>query len=259
MTPLFSVQPKQLNQQQQQRQQKQQQHQHQQHQHQLGNADWVVWTDGACRNNGKKTASAGVGVFFGKDNPNNISLPVPLSLAPFTNQRAELYAALLAIQSVQEQLLQQQDQNQKVQGKKRRLVVKTDSKYTINCVGDWMKTWKTNGWMTSRGQLIRNLSLIRRVDDAIQNIKHTLNVSVSFVYVRGHSVDQGNQGANHLAVLATSPASPTKQRSKTHQVQPAPAPSAPDKTKNQDPPLPSAPDKTKKQGRPKTHKSELMI
>jgi ribonuclease HI len=28
-----------------------------------------VWTDGACRNNGKKGAVAGVGVYFGKDDP----------------------------------------------------------------------------------------------------------------------------------------------------------------------------------------------
>ena len=33
----------------------------------------IVYTDGACSNNGKPYARAGYGVYFGKDDPRNVS------------------------------------------------------------------------------------------------------------------------------------------------------------------------------------------
>lgn len=54
----------------------------------------VVYTDGACSNNGKPDAKAGYGIFFGNDNPYNVS--EPLRDGP-TNQRAEMTAVLEAM------------------------------------------------------------------------------------------------------------------------------------------------------------------
>lgn len=56
-----------------------------------------VYTDGACTKNGKPGAKAGYGVFFGDDNPYNLS--EPLEGHP-TNQRAEMTAALEAMRIV---------------------------------------------------------------------------------------------------------------------------------------------------------------
>lgn len=53
-----------------------------------------VYTDGACAKNGRAGACAGYGVYFGQDNPYNIS--APLKENP-TNQRAELTAVLEAM------------------------------------------------------------------------------------------------------------------------------------------------------------------
>ncbi len=55
----------------------------------------VVYTDGACTNNGKHGAQAGYGVFFGFNNPLNVSEPLPGTKA--TNQRAEMMAVAVAM------------------------------------------------------------------------------------------------------------------------------------------------------------------
>lgn len=57
----------------------------------------IVFTDGACQNNGKWNSRAGYGVFFGENSPYNISEPLR---GHATNQRAEMTAVLAAIQTV---------------------------------------------------------------------------------------------------------------------------------------------------------------
>lgn len=35
--------------------------------------DYYVYTDGSCRNNGNSNAIAGIGIYFGLDDPRNVS------------------------------------------------------------------------------------------------------------------------------------------------------------------------------------------
>jgi ribonuclease HI len=60
-----------------------------------------------------------------------------------TNNRAEIYAIV--------RLLEEAPMN----GRKSRLIIKTDSKYTINCV-DWASRWELKGWMRSPGEKVKN-------------------------------------------------------------------------------------------------------
>ena len=56
----------------------------------------VAWTDGACRfNQDARVRRAGWGVFWGRDDPENIGKP--LAGLQQTNQRAELRAATRAV------------------------------------------------------------------------------------------------------------------------------------------------------------------
>lgn len=48
----------------------------------------IVYTDGACEGNGQSGSEAGVGVYFGNNDPRNVS--EPLAGDRQTNQRAEL-------------------------------------------------------------------------------------------------------------------------------------------------------------------------
>ena len=40
------------------------------------NPDYYVYTDGACSNNGRENAKAGIGIFLGQDDPRNVCEPV---------------------------------------------------------------------------------------------------------------------------------------------------------------------------------------
>ena len=58
-----------------------------------------VYTDGSCLKNGRQGAVAGIGVYFGRGDPRNISLPY---LNKPTNNRAEMTAILEAYKALGE-------------------------------------------------------------------------------------------------------------------------------------------------------------
>ncbi|KAJ2874987.1 hypothetical protein H4R27_006445 [Coemansia aciculifera] len=142
----------------------------------------VVYTDGASSKNGKKGARAGVGVYFGAQDPRNIS--ESLAGPRQTNQRAELMAVLRAIETVS------------ASGSAKTLVICTDSMYTINCVNVWHFKWEKCGWVNSAGQQVNNQDLIRGILDRMKEYSG----SVQFIHVRGHSGIHGNEQADQLAV-----------------------------------------------------------
>ncbi|ESZ95707.1 hypothetical protein SBOR_3927 [Sclerotinia borealis F-4128] len=146
-------------------------------------ADTVkVWTDGSSRGNGKVGAVAGYGVFFGDGDERNIS--APLEGNPQTNQRAELTAALRALETVPLD---------------KHIEIVTDSNYTINCATVWYKGWEKKGWKTSTGKEVMNLDLImkirKRIDERTSN-----KVQTNLTWVKGHDQNPGNVAADRLAV-----------------------------------------------------------
>ena len=61
----------------------------------------IVYTDGSCKNNRRvkdisKQPKGGIGVFWGDENPFNIS--ESFTIYPVTNIRTELYACIKAIE-----------------------------------------------------------------------------------------------------------------------------------------------------------------
>ncbi|KAH6916525.1 hypothetical protein BKA70DRAFT_1092987 [Coprinopsis sp. MPI-PUGE-AT-0042] len=66
-----------------------------------GRQTFIVYTDGACMNNGYEDARAGYGAWFGNGDPRNISARVPRAL-PQTNNVGEALAVLMAIRAVPE-------------------------------------------------------------------------------------------------------------------------------------------------------------
>ncbi|XP_071323772.1 ribonuclease H1 isoform X4 [Trachinotus anak] len=95
----------------------------------------VVYTDGCCSANGKSGARAGIGVYWGHNHPLNVADRLP---GRQTNQRAELQAACRALEQAKEMNI-------------KKLVLYTDSKFTINGVTSWIKNWKLNGWRLKSG------------------------------------------------------------------------------------------------------------
>ncbi|CAK7271476.1 hypothetical protein SEPCBS119000_004627 [Sporothrix epigloea] len=141
-----------------------------------------IYTDGSSLGNGRRGASAGIGVFFGVGDKRNISerLKGPLQ----TNQRAELTAILRALQSV--------PVTQPV-------CIFSDSMYSINCISDWYKSWIKNGWRTRNGEPVVNQDVIKAVRSFIDT-RDKSGAATVFRWVKGHSTDSGNVAADQLAV-----------------------------------------------------------
>ena len=138
----------------------------------------IVYTDGSCTSNGQAGARAGVGVHWPCASYPELSFRL---LGHPTNQRAELAAVLAALRQTATD--------------PRLLEVRTDSKYTIDILTEWMQGWKRRGWTTSSGGDVQNRDLIEALDDALR----TRAGRVTYTHVRGHAGEPGNEAADALA------------------------------------------------------------
>jgi ribonuclease HI len=175
-----------------------------------------IYTDGSSLSNGKANAWGGVGVYFGPADGRNISEPLPG--AKQTNQRAELAAMARALE---------------VAPKDRKIVIVSDSKYAIDCVTDWFRNWRNNGWVSTSRKAVENKDLVEKVITLLEQ-RLALNrhrgghdagesqygsgvvvrdakmeqraywdrgpAGVRFEWVKGHASDEGNSAADELAV-----------------------------------------------------------
>ncbi|KAM5142615.1 ribonuclease H1 isoform 4-T4 [Callospermophilus lateralis] len=137
----------------------------------------VVYTDGCCSSNGRRRARAGIGVYWGPGHPLNIGIRLP---GRQTNQRAEIHAACKAIEQAKAQNIS-------------KLVLYTDSMFTINGITNWVQGWKKNGWKTSTGKEVINK------EDFMQLEELTHGMDIQWMHVPGHSGFVGNEEADRLA------------------------------------------------------------
>ncbi|KAI9003568.1 ribonuclease H-like domain-containing protein [Gaertneriomyces semiglobifer] len=140
-----------------------------------------VYTDGACTNNGKGArARAGYGVWYGHNDPRNISAPLPGPLQ--TNNRAEMTAVIKALQSVPKFM---------------HVIIHSDSQYMKNGIEKWIEGWKRTGWISkSSGKPVLNKDLWVELD----KLRDEYDGAIEFRYVKGHAGIAGNEGADKLAV-----------------------------------------------------------
>jgi len=141
-----------------------------------------VYTDGACPNNGKGGARAGVGVWWGAAHPLNYSRRATGDKQ--TNNVAEIQAGIVAIR-------------QAVAARRTKLLIHTDSQFLISCVTQWMQGWKKKGWVTASGQPVKNKDDLLVLDKLIQENK---GLQIRWNHVKGHSNVPGNEAADKLAV-----------------------------------------------------------
>ncbi|XP_078069325.1 ribonuclease H1 [Mustelus asterias] len=137
----------------------------------------AVYTDGCCTGNGQKRAKAGIGVYWGPGHSLNLSERLP---GRQTNQRAEIVAACRAIEQAKELNIE-------------KLIIFTDSMFTINGITKWIKSWKTNGWKLSSGGSVINKQDFERLD------KLNSGINVEWMHVPGHAGFTGNEAADSLA------------------------------------------------------------
>ncbi len=162
----------------------------------------VIYTDGSARPDPiTHQMRAGYGVWFGEEDPRNFK--APLKLADPTNNRAELMAAIDALETLREWTVETPEAAEEYEPVDRpflvtpdRLVVLCiDSRYVIDCVTKYWEGWQNNNW---RGNTVRNRHLIEKLRGL-----YAARGNVAFQWVPGHSQIRGNEEADRLAGEAT--------------------------------------------------------
>jgi ribonuclease HI len=139
----------------------------------------TIYTDGSCSDNGSVKARAGAGVYFGPDDPRNLAEPVPLALYPQSSNAGELYAAVLALRTVN--------------GYAEQINLVTDSNYVVEGMRSWVGKWKINGKWDKPS--LPNTRLWHELDALEKAQVHR----VRFLWVKGHANCTGNAAADALA------------------------------------------------------------
>lgn len=132
----------------------------------------VVYTDGACRGN-PGPGGWGVSLRYNGERKDMFGAEPQT-----TNNRMELMAAIVALETLTRPC---------------KVGVYTDSKYVLDGVTSWMADWKKRGWKTAAKKPVKNLELWQRLDEA------TNSHQIEWIWVKGHSGDEGNEVADALA------------------------------------------------------------
>ena len=132
----------------------------------------TLFTDGACRGN---PGPGGWGAYL-------IFKDKKKSLYGFeddtTNNRMELMAAIQGLKALKRSCT---------------IELKTDSKYVLQGITEWMPGWKKNGWKTAAKKPVKNVDLWQLLDNEVT--RHQVN----WQWVKGHAGIHGNEMADQLA------------------------------------------------------------
>ena len=154
------------------------------HENVIFNPDYYVYTDGACSNNGRDNALAGIGVFFGINDNRNISKKIE---GKQTNNTAEVSAIIETYYIIENDILN---------GKK--IAIVSDSEYAIKCVSSYGEKCYKKGWNVD----IPNKELVKT---AYEMYKDKLNIQFIHIKAHTHNTDIhsfGNDNADKLANIA---------------------------------------------------------
>jgi ribonuclease HI len=133
----------------------------------------VVYTDGSCIHNGDANAWAGAGVWFGRNDARNLAIRVPGVVQ--SNQAGEILA-------IQQAAARAPPDTQ--------LHIISDSQYAIDGLTIHLAKWVNRGWLG-----VANAALFRSAAYHLQ----ARSAPTTFQWVKGHSNDEGNDGADTLA------------------------------------------------------------
>ena len=144
----------------------------------------IVYTDGACSNNGMSNAKAGIGIYFGENDLRNTSKRIT---GKQTNNTAELSAIIYVAKILKKEIEQQIP-----------ITIYSDSQYAIRCCTTYGKKLYTKNWKKGK-KPIPNLILVKQAYLIYKDL-----ATVQFVYIPAHTgkTDKhsvGNEGADRLA------------------------------------------------------------
>jgi len=149
---------------------------------------FIIYTDGACKNNGSQKARAGIGVHFSENN--KISIPdisERLIYKKQTNNAAELMAILKSLEKCVEYNIYQ------------KIYIYTDSDYSMKCITLWYPEWIKKENFEDR----KNIDILHKINNLYKRL------DVEFIHIRAHTGlndihSKGNEMADRLAVESLS-------------------------------------------------------
>tara|TARA_Y100000996_G_scaffold239398_1_gene188221 strand:+ start:3821 stop:4462 length:642 start_codon:yes stop_codon:yes gene_type:complete len=147
---------------------------------------FIVYTDGACPNNGSIKARSSIGIHFSEKNPIKIEdVGRPLELEHHSNNYAEMYA-------IYESLVLMKDKNITLP-----IEVHTDSSYCRSILLEWYEKWVRNNLLKNK----KNLSIIQKTYQLYKGFEN-----IKIFHVPSHSYKKnktehtyGNDIADKLA------------------------------------------------------------
>ena len=165
----------------------------------LDSITYEAFTDGSTLGNGGRNAIGGIGVYF----PDQLNLKnVALNYAKFvienpllelngaTNNITELLGISIAIQVLTSKF-KKEHPNEDIS--KLRIIIYSDSEYSINCITKWAPSWEKNGWKKKGGKKtdreIKNLELIKKLYKAYTTQR------IKFVHINSHLKEPSNRNS----------------------------------------------------------------
>ena len=143
-----------------------------------------VFTDGSCIKKNTQISS-GYGIHFQNNELPDISRK--FTHKPYTNQRAELFAIYVTLIIVKKFV------------KYDKLIIYTDSMYSMNCILKWAPVWIKNSWKTYDKKNVKNKDIIEPLYSIYTSMKN-----VYIEHVTSHLSDNSKQtiGNNIVDKLA---------------------------------------------------------
>jgi ribonuclease HI len=136
----------------------------------------TIYTDGACRGNGKENSIGAYGIVLMY---NGITKEVKKATIDTTNNIMELTAVIEALGMLKEPC---------------EVELFSDSAYVINAINQkWIENWQRNGWKNSSKEPVKNKDLWVKLLELLKYHK------VQFNKVKGHSDNPYNNRCDTLA------------------------------------------------------------
>jgi ribonuclease HI len=139
----------------------------------LADEPTIIYTDGACKNNGKANAQCSAGIWQGEGHHQNKAIKVPGNEQ--SNQIGELAAIIKAIEETPNCVP---------------ILIKSDSKYAIEGLTLHLEKWEDQGWIG-----IKNSKWFKQAAYLLR----ARSATTAFQWVKGHNGELGNEKSDDLA------------------------------------------------------------
>lgn len=154
----------------------------------------TVYTDGACDNNGKIYAAASYGIWFGENDPRNISEKI---VGKQSNNVSELFSIIKLYEIIEKEILENKI-----------IHVYSDSNYSLLCLSSYGEKNEKINW----SKHIPNKELVKKAYNLYKD-----KPNVKFIYIKAHTGKKdkhsiGNENADRLAKAALTKAASTCHR-----------------------------------------------